>query len=111
MEGHERRRARRIPVGLKVEFDSGYGLSRDVSGLGLYFETASSGFHKGDQISFAMVIPEAVNVDCKGEVVRVDELGEELFGVACTIESFDVAEDESDIESAHIVIRELKQHH
>ncbi len=96
---------------LRIEFDSGSGLSRDVSGLGVYFETASADFQAGDQISFSMVIPEAVNIDCRGEVIRVDELRPGNFGVACTIDTFDVAEDPSDIESAHIVIRELKRHH
>lgn len=111
MEGHERRRAERIPIGLKIELSGGTGLSRDVSGLGLYFETTVSGFQRKDQISFVMVIPDAVNVACQGRVVRVDELDGGRFGVACTIDEFEVAEEPTGTASAHIVIRELKQHH
>lgn len=108
----ERRRAKRIPIGLHVEFDSGTGLSRDVSGLGVYFESDASGFSEGDEIRFTMIIPEAVNVTCEGNVVRVDGLAGDRFGVACTIDRFEMAEDAAEeAGSSHIVIEELKHHH
>ena len=37
--GSERRRADRYPLGVRVEFSGGSGLTRDVSGLGVFFET------------------------------------------------------------------------
>ena len=107
--GEERRRAERHPINLKVELDSGSGLTRDVSGLGVYFKTDVP-FTVGDEIGFNLVIPDAVNVRCRGEVVRViPENGG--FGVGATIESYSVAEGESESDPhAHIVIKELKRH-
>lgn len=108
--GIERRRAERHPVGLKIEFDTGSGLSRDVSGLGVYFKTDVR-FVEGDEIAFLMVIPEAVNVKCRGRVVRVDEQNGE-YGVATTIDSYTLAEspfdDADEASKAHLVISELR---
>ncbi|MDX1582507.1 MAG: PilZ domain-containing protein [Thermoanaerobaculia bacterium] len=107
----ERRRAERIPIGLRVEFDSGTGLSRDVSGLGVYFETDNAEFEPGNGVRFTMFIPDAVNVACVGNVMRVDELEDDRFGVACTIDEFELAEEGAEGATSHLIIDELKRHH
>lgn len=110
MSQTERRRARRLPVDLRIEFDSGTGLSRDVSGLGIFFVTDSETLSAGDQIRFTMFIPDAVNVQCEGRVVRVSREEDGKAGVACTIDSFDLAEEVHEAGASHIVIRELIEH-
>jgi hypothetical protein len=106
--GIERRRAERHSIGLKIEFDTGSGLSRDVSGLGVYFQTDVR-FVEGDEIAFLMVIPDAVNVKCRGHVVRVDEKNGQ-YGVATTIDSYTLAEPshEEAAQTAHLIISELR---
>lgn len=106
----ERRRADRFPIGLKVEFAGGAGLTRDVSGLGVFFETGTR-FENGDEIDFALVIPEAVEVQCKGTIRRVEPRGD-AWGVAVSITSYRLAEEKADAgDSPHLVIRELRRYH
>ncbi|MGA7617114.1 MAG: PilZ domain-containing protein [Thermoanaerobaculia bacterium] len=107
----ERRKAERFPLGLRIEFEGGAGLTRDVSGLGVMFETDSP-FFVGDEIEFTMIIPEAVNVECRGRVVRVEDR-EGRFGVAATIDVYRLS-DESMIDDArvpHVIIRQLREIH
>lgn len=106
-----RRRAERHPIGLRVEFDSGSGLTRDVSGLGAYFRTDVE-FHEGDELTFVIVIPEAVNVQCRGTVARVERI-DDVYGVGVTIDSYSLADrsEQGSDGASHLVIRELKKHH
>ena len=67
---NERRKADRYPLGVRIEFEGGHGLTRDVSGLGVLFDTDVE-FGIGDLLDFLIVIPDAVNVQCQGKVVRV----------------------------------------
>lgn len=107
---HERRQADRYPLGVKVEFSGGSGLTRDVSGLGVLFDTDVT-FHVDDQIDFLMVIPEAVNVRCHGKVVRIEERGGNQHGVAVAITSYQLAGEQADDGPAHLVLQELRRHH
>jgi hypothetical protein len=107
--GSERRRAERFDIGLRIEFDSGSGLTRDVSGLGVFFRTDVA-FSAGDEISFVMVVPDAVNVKCRGKIVRVDQK-DGMYGVAATIDSYSLAGETSGESTAHLVINELRKHH
>jgi hypothetical protein len=108
MMSHERRQADRYPVGVKVEFAGGEGLTRDVSGLGAFFHTDVP-FAANDPIEFTMVIPEAVNVRCVGRVVRVEN-SDGRYGVAVEITSYELAGDYSDDGPAHLVLQELRQY-
>lgn len=107
----ERRRAERYPVEIQIEFDGGAGLTRDVSGLGVYFETQAR-LDPGDELDFTMVIPDAVYVGCRGTVRRVDRRDDAL-GVAVSIEEYRLAEDGT-VEiggDPHLVIQELRRYH
>jgi hypothetical protein len=106
---HERRQADRYPIGVKVEFAGGAGITRDVSGLGVFFHTDVP-FAVNDRLEFTIVIPEAVNVRCQGRVVRVEE-SEGRFGVAVEIASYELAGETNDDGPAHLVLQELRQHH
>lgn len=62
------------------------GTTRDVSGSGLYFETAAS-FAIGSEVSFAIDIDTpsgAMVLSCKGKIVRAEKRGD-LQGVAVRI--------------------------
>lgn len=110
MSADERRKATRHPIGVRIEFDSGSGLSRDVSGLGVYFHTTSP-LSVGDELDFLMVIPDAVNVRCQGRVVRVEGT-EGPFGIAATIDNYALADGDGAGKGhfAHLIIRELRAH-
>jgi hypothetical protein len=109
MMSHERRQADRYPLGVKVEFAGGSGLTRDVSGLGVYFYTDVD-FAANDQVDFTMVIPDAVNVRCVGRVVRVDR-ADGVQGVAVEITKYELAGEQNDDGPAHLVLQELRRHH
>lgn len=108
----DRRRAERLPVTVPIELKSGSGLTRDVSGLGVYFSAAFP-FEKDEEVDFLLRIPDAIHVHCRGRVVRVDFDRESMkYGVAVTIDDFDVDDaDQDETAEAHIVIRELRRHH
>lgn len=107
---NERRKADRYPLGVRIEFQGGDGLTRDVSGLGVLFDTDVE-FGIGDQLDFVIVIPDAVSVQCQGKVVRV-ERKDGKFSTACAISAYKVAEDQ-DVDPnapAHLVLQELRRH-
>src|ERR1700682_4516847 len=79
----ERRKAERFPMKVPIRFGAGSGTTRDISGVGVYFETDYP-FEAGGEIDFALVVPDSVNVRCRGTIVRVDPLREH-FGVAATL--------------------------
>lgn len=109
----ERRRAERLPVTIGIQLKNGTGITRDVSGLGVYF-TAAFPFERNEEIDFLLVIPEAVNVRCRGRVVRVDYDRESMqYGVAVTIDDYDVADEDQERPTSepHIVLEELRKHH
>ncbi len=85
----ERRRMPRYPVSLAVETEQGKGLTRDISALGIYFETEER-YSAGAPIRFTLVLeysePGPLHLSCVGEVLRVDAHGDR-FGVAASITS------------------------
>lgn len=106
----DRRRARRFPLALPIEIDSGRGITRDFSGLGVYFHTAVQ-LEQGAEIDFRLVVPEAVDVRCSGRITRVDRV-DGAFGIAATIDSYSLSSDSvSEMEIPHIVIEALREHH
>lgn len=108
----ERRRAERLPITIPIELKGGTGITRDVSGLGVYF-TTSFPFEKDQQIDFLLRVPGSINVRCEGRVVRADFDREAMtYGVAVTIDDYDVAdEDQADTHEAQLVLEELRKHH
>jgi hypothetical protein len=93
---------------LPIRFGSGSGTTRDISGVGVYFETDYP-FETGGEIDFALVVPDSVNVRCRGTIVRVDPLREH-FGVAATIDAYTL---DDTVRPAggkpHIIIEELRK--
>jgi hypothetical protein len=108
----ERRRAERFPITVPIELKNGTAVTRDVSGLGVYFESAFP-FEQGEEIEFLLRIPDAIHVRCRGRVVRADHDRESMrYGVGVTIEDYDVDDaDQDDSREPHIVLREIRRHH
>jgi hypothetical protein len=108
----ERRRAERVPINIPIELRNGTGITRDVSGLGVYF-TSPFPFERDEQVDCILRIPGAIDVHCSGRVVRSEYDREAMrYGVAMTIDSFDVSgTDLSDATASHLVLRELRKHH
>ena len=105
----DRRRAERIPMTFPIELGSTSGVTRDVSGVGVFF-TTNEPLEVDTEISYLLRVPDAVNVRCKGRIVRVNQMGGQ-YGVAATIEEFELDDSPSARADAHIVIQELKRHH
>jgi hypothetical protein len=108
----ERRQAERLPLSIPIELRNGSGITRDVSGLGVFF-TGPYPFERGEQIDFLLRIPGAIDVQCSGKVIRSEYDRESMsYGVAVTIETFDISgTDLSEATQSHIVLRELRKHH
>jgi hypothetical protein len=107
--GSERRKAERFPMRVQLSFGGGSGTTRDISGAGVYFETDYV-FEAGNEIEFSLVVPDELNISCRGTIIRVDPMREHL-GIAATIDSFFVIGDEpSDTTRAHIIIEQLRKH-
>lgn len=91
MKKSEQRREPRHQGKLPVKFESGEGITLDFSGSGIFFETDHS-FSPGQSIEFTIVMkyfdPEhPVRVKCRGEIVRVEESGQNI-SVAAAIDSY-----------------------
>ena len=56
---------------LPIQFGSGKGTTRDISGVGVYFETDYP-FEAGSEINFSLLVPEGATVRCRGTIVRID---------------------------------------
>ncbi len=75
----ERRQARRYYVSVPIEFEGGAGTTRDVSELGVCFET-EQWLPKGELTGFRLVFRDVAGFPSwrivgSGEVVRVEEYG------------------------------------
>src|SRR5437870_3080395 len=90
--GSERRKAERFPMRVPLTFGGGGGTTRDISGVGVYFETDYP-FEVGSEIEFALVVPDSMTVNCRGTIIRVDPIREH-FGIAATIDNYAMAGDE-----------------
>ena len=91
MKNPEHRRLPRHRGKLPITLKSGEGITRDFNVSGIYFETDRS-FTAGQVIEFTIVLKHAdpahpVRMNCKGEIVRVEESGDKI-GVAASIEAF-----------------------
>jgi len=87
----DRRRARRYHVVVPVDFDTGTGVTRDVSEIGVLFETTTA-MRLGEVIQFALRLGEfdpggSYRVRCSGEVVRVEEVSN-AYAVAVQLHSY-----------------------
>ncbi len=74
-----------------MEFKRGKGITRDFSVSGVFFETEQS-FSTEDPIEFFLILEHIdpgpqVRVNCLGEVVRVESMGQKT-GVAAAIKSY-----------------------
>lgn len=79
--GVEKRTTRRFALQLPVSFDKPVkyvALTRDVSSRGICFYTDTV-LEPGSEIEFTMTLPseitmtEAINVHCRGRVLRIDQ--------------------------------------
>ena len=92
----ERREATRIPVALSVELAQGRGITRDVSAVGLSFETDVP-FAPGLPIDLSLVLEHAhpacaFRLHCQGKVVRVERRkGRNIVAVAAVAYRLDPA--------------------
>ena len=97
--GIERRTAPRfvlsVPVWLESCTDEPTGMSRDMSGDGIFFYTRSK-LDVSTDIEFTVTLPleklalPEIQVRYKGKVVRVEELNPGLFGVAVQTASHEI---------------------
>jgi len=106
----DRRRAERFPLTLPIELGHTRSETHDFSGLGVFF-SSDEPFEIDAEIDFLLRVPNAVNVRCKGHVVRVNNMGGR-FGIAATIEEYTLDESPAGNHGgAHIVIQELRRFH
>lgn len=87
----EKRASRRIEVAVPVYIGNEKAVTRDISWAGIYFLTKQS-FEEGGELSFHLdldyALPEkAVKLDCRGEVIRVEQHGDK-YGIAAKIHNF-----------------------
>lgn len=103
----DRRRAPRHSLAVRVELDSGGGETRDISGVGVSFQTDVQ-LRLDEEIEFTLAIPRAGDVRCRGRVVRIT--GEAPnFRVAATIEGYAFASD--NVDRTHAVVRDIERFH
>jgi hypothetical protein len=106
----DRRKAERFPITLPIELGHTRSVTTDFSGLGVFF-SSDDPFEVDNELDFLLRVPGAVNVRCKGRVVRVNNMGGR-YGVAATIEEFTLDESPGgNRNDAHIVIQQLRRHH
>ncbi|HVT01830.1 MAG TPA: PilZ domain-containing protein [Thermoanaerobaculia bacterium] len=108
----ERRKARRLPVEMRIELESGSGLTRDVSGLGVLF-TSESRLDLEDEIDFTLRVPVGASVKCRGRVVRVIEETPLRFAIGATIDRCLLPEESTGDPSSpsEVFLKEMRQHH
>jgi hypothetical protein len=84
-----RRQEQRLAVALPIELHNGYGVTRNVSASGVFFET-SLPFSQGAAISFCLLLDHAdpvgpIRLHCQGKILRVEHLPGKS-GVAVSID-------------------------
>ena len=83
---NQRARAKRVQASLPVKIDKQNGQVRDISATGVYFELPEEK-SVGSKIAFTIDLDTpggALQVECSGEVVRVQQ-GDGKFGIAVKI--------------------------
>jgi hypothetical protein len=107
---NERRRAERLPMTIPIELGNISGVTQDFSGIGVFF-TLAEPLDAGSEIAFVLRVPDAVNVRCRGHIVRVNGMAGQ-YGIAATIDDYECDESPGDGRGdAHIIIEELRRHH
>jgi hypothetical protein len=92
--GSERRRTHRHQAALPVEWESGRGVTRDVSIGGVYFEAERAPADALADVILSVLIEDAfpdvaARFQCRGTVVRVEEEADGKYGVAVRFSSID----------------------
>jgi len=92
--GSERRRAHRHQAALPVEWESGRGVTRDVSIDGVYFEAEQAPADALADVILSVLIEDAfpdvaARFQCRGTVVRVEMEEDGKYGVAVHFTSID----------------------
>lgn len=100
-DGSDRREARRFTMSLPMRLlargadqSELKAQTRDISYRGLYF-LAESRFEIGGEIDFVLTLPQgfsqagAVNIRCRGRIVRVEPTENGRMGVAARIDRYD----------------------
>lgn len=86
----KKRVSQRIQVAVPVHVGDDEAITRDISLNGIYFLTSRL-YHEGEDLNFSFdleyALPEQpVTLDCQGEVLRVEPLGER-YGIAARIKN------------------------
>jgi hypothetical protein len=107
---YERRRAVRYPIALRLELNGASATTRDLSGLGVLFQIDRE-LRVEDELNFALTIPGACQVQCRGRVVRVTRDGAG-YVVGATIDRYLLPEESISVDRApiHPVLREFLAH-
>ena len=89
----DRRRDRRVPTELPIQFGISEGRTRDLSATGVFFQTSEE-LSPEAALSFDLLLHEgagaiALRASCAGRVVRVTPMGQ-AWGVAVTLDSFEI---------------------
>ena len=86
----DKRSAARTKIAVPVILEDGVGITRDISKSGIYMKTAQP-YNLGDRVKFTLELEYAVTEGPKlftyvGQIVRVEKLGDDEYGVASTID-------------------------
>jgi len=84
--GSEKRQGERVDAAFAVRLGQASGVTRNVSASGIYFETQAA-LSVGGRINFAVDLEIAgagMVLSCLGEIVRIDQRGDQQ-GVAIRI--------------------------
>ena len=78
-------------MAVPVDLASGHGVTRDVSEIGVLFETKMA-MHLGDEVEFALLLGECdpggrYRVRCSGQVVRVEAMAN-AYVIAVRLHSY-----------------------
>ena len=92
--GSERRRTHRHQAALPIEWESGRGLTRDVSIDGVFFEAEQPPADTLADIILSVLIEDAfpdvaARFQCRGTVVRIEQEEDGKFGIAVRFSSID----------------------
>ena len=84
----EKRREERLRLEVPVMLANGMGMSRDISGSAIYFVTEQF-LPPGSSVNFSVHLDHAcpgkpLQLDCRGEVLRVEAAGKK-FGIAASL--------------------------
>lgn len=95
--GAEKRTARRfnlqLPVAVREKNNKQSANTRDISSRGICFYTETR-MEAGSDVEFTLTLPpeitmtEAIQVHCKGKVVRVEEVGNGRVAIAAQINQY-----------------------